>query len=432
MVQLQSVVILALVLGASALLLVSHMMLERIRSTQVERVNFPARTAREMQELSTTRTGLSERGVRLLAQHASLLRQTMNATTWAHEKTVVLVWDKTRVYGTWWEPQRAAWLAPCNVPCEWTTDRSRLREAQAIAFTLDAPVPKGALAARLPGQRTIGVSLENLQQHGRFYALARDVGLADILITYELDAQVPRPYFDPGYYEPLDPRRLKAIKPKHARPAIAAFISNCESQDALSRLAVLGALSAYLPVHHYGKCGHNTELPDTRSAPDWGARKLGTVARYHFLAAMENSLALDYVSEKVYHALLVGTIPIYLGAPNIWDLLPCDKAQPCIVHVADFLDARGEVDAPRLGAHLHHLASNETAYRQYLRWRERPPPQRLVDLAEIGRHGAYCRACHCLRGRLGCDATSTAGSAIASETTGGDVRRLELSTARAI
>jgi hypothetical protein len=104
------------------------MVLERIRSPFVERVNFPARSAREMQALTTSRTGLSERGVRLVAQQASLLRRTMNATTWADEKTVVLVWNPARVYGTWWEPKRAAWLAPCNVRCEWTTDRARLRD----------------------------------------------------------------------------------------------------------------------------------------------------------------------------------------------------------------------------------------------------------------------------------------------------------------
>ena len=59
--------------------------------------------------------------------------------------------------------------------------------------------------------------------------LARQLGLADILITYELDAQVPRPYFDPGYYEPLDPRRLKAVKPK---AVVAVKLKrNGESED---------------------------------------------------------------------------------------------------------------------------------------------------------------------------------------------------------
>lgn len=374
-----------------------------VRRLTFERANFPAHSSRELQGLTGGKTGVSERGSRLIAAHAAALRDTMNATTWREERTVVLVWDTERLYGTWWEPPRPAWLAPCNVHCEWTTNRSRLGEADAIAFTLDAPVPSELLAARRPGQRTIGVSLENLQQHDRFHALAHELRAADLLITYELDSHVPRPYFEPGYFEPANPSRLKRPKPKEHGAAVAAFISNCERQGELSRLGVLAELAAFVPVHHYGRCEHNTELPHTRSARDWGAKKLGVVARYRFLSAMENSLALDYVSEKLYHALLVGTIPLYLGAPNVYDFLPCDRTQPCIIHVADYLDRHGRLEAPRLGALLNHLAANETAFAQYFKWRERPAPQRFVDLAELGRHAASCRACHCLRGRLLCD-----------------------------
>jgi hypothetical protein len=37
---------------------------------------------------------------------------------------------------------------------------------------------------------------------------------------------------------------------------------------------------------------------------------------------MENSIAYDYVSEKVLDALRAGCIPIYLGAPNVRSFLP--------------------------------------------------------------------------------------------------------------
>lgn len=368
-----------------------------------ERANFPAHSAREVQQLAKAHDGVTDRGSRLIAAHAAALRRTMSAGTWAEERTVVLVWEPARVYGTWWEPARPGWLAPCNVRCEWTTDRARLGEADAIAFSLDEPVPAELLAARLPGQRTIGVSLENLQQRDRFHALARQLALADVLITYELDAHVPRPYYEPGYFEPAQLGRLRRRKPKPHGAAIAAFISNCERQGALSRLDLLSALSAHVPVHHYGRCGHNTQAPSNKRAEDWGAKKLGVVGRYRFLSAMENSYALDYVSEKLYHALLVGTVPLYLGAPNVYDFLPCDRDQPCLIHVADFLDRHGQLEAARLGAYLQHLAANETAFAQYFRWRERPAPQRFLDLAEIGRHAASCRACHCLRGRLLCE-----------------------------
>ena len=40
---------------------------------------------------------------------------------------------------------------------------------------------------------------------------------------------------------------------------------------------------------------------------------------------MENSLAQDYVTEKVYDALAAGCLPIYYGAPNI-GTAPADRA----------------------------------------------------------------------------------------------------------
>ena len=44
--------------------------------------------------------------------------------------------------------------------------------------------------------------------------------------------------------------------------------------------------------------------------------------RYRYCIAIENSVAVDYVSEKVYDALVAGCLPIYLGAPNFQDFIP--------------------------------------------------------------------------------------------------------------
>ena len=40
-------------------------------------------------------------------------------------------------------------------------------------------------------------------------------------------------------------------------------------------------------------------------------------SRYKFCIAIENSLATDYVTEKIYDSLAAGCLPIYYGAPNI-------------------------------------------------------------------------------------------------------------------
>ena len=50
--------------------------------------------------------------------------------------------------------------------------------------------------------------------------------------------------------------------------------------------------------------------------------KFKILKNYKFSICFENSQINGYVSEKIYDCFHVGTIPIYLGAPNIKDLIP--------------------------------------------------------------------------------------------------------------
>lgn len=365
-----------------------------------ERVNFPAHSAREIQELFASPDGLTARGQALIGRYAQALKARHRTS---HNKTLVVVWNEP-IFGVHWEAKKPVWVKPCDIPCEWTRDRDRLGEADAVAISLDFPLPV-PLPARRPGLAFVAASMENLQRRGEFHTLGPRLGRADLLITYELDAHVPRPYLEPPFLKRRDRSPVK-----RGDAAIAAFISNCNTQAAgdLDRLHILRQLARLVPVHHYGRCDHNTNMEATGNRRrDWGARKLEVAASYRFLAAMENSLALDYVSEKVYHALAVGTVPVYLGAPNIYDFLPCNRTKPCIVHVAAFVEANGRVNTVRLARHLQHLAANETAYGEYLAWRHEPWPPRFKALASFNRLAASCRVCHCLQGDHGCSAGHT-------------------------
>jgi len=88
------------------------------------------------------------------------------------------------------------------------------------------------------------------------------------------------------------------------------------------------------------------------------------------LQAMENSVELDYVSEKVYHALESGCIPIYYGAPNVADYVP----EP------DSIIDYAQLGSPAaLLAELERLAGNDTAYQAKMAWRKKP----LKDLSPV-------------------------------------------------
>jgi len=52
------------------------------------------------------------------------------------------------------------------------------------------------------------------------------------------------------------------------------------------------------------------------------AEKLQTLAQYRFCLCFENSRFAGYVSEKLFDCFFAGTVPIYLGAPDIERYIP--------------------------------------------------------------------------------------------------------------
>jgi len=60
--------------------------------------------------------------------------------------------------------------------------------------------------------------------------------------------------------------------------------------------------------------------------------KYETLARYTFAVCFENMIMPGYITEKIFDCFFVGTIPIYLGAPDIEDYVPKD----CFIDMRDF------------------------------------------------------------------------------------------------
>ncbi|MGH2443366.1 MAG: glycosyltransferase family 10 domain-containing protein, partial [Chloroflexota bacterium] len=88
------------------------------------------------------------------------------------------------------------------------------------------------------------------------------------------------------------------------------------------------------------------------------------------------------VTEKFFDTLLAGSVPVYLGAPNINQFAPGDR---CFIDVADF-------DEPRLLAeHLLFLSAHPEQFLRYLHWKHQPLPEHFLRFAEISRVDALTR-----------------------------------------
>jgi hypothetical protein len=97
------------------------------------------------------------------------------------------------------------------------------------------------------------------------------------------------------------------------------------------------------------------------------------ISRYAFYLAFENATERDYVSEKIYDAFVAGTVPVYLGAPNVEDFLPAPK---CAIFARDFASAE------ELAHHLLELRANRRRYDEYLQWRHEPFSASFLRLSE--------------------------------------------------
>ena len=269
---------------------------------------------------------------------------------------VPLILFYTRVFG---RPVDIAAAPACTVPVVWTNDRRRLSEADAVVFHLPNH-PEIGDARKYPGQIWVAWSMESVVN----YPIMADAAFMrhfDVVMTYETGSDVWTPYLpDAGWWEAA---RHVPIPPKPERAPAVHFQSSSFNKS--GRDTFIAELSRHIAVDCYGRYRPNREI----IGPDLGRQtKLDTIGRYHFCLALENSIAPDYVTEKMFDPLAAGTVPVYLGAPNAAAFVPDNS----------FIDAASCGTPAELAAYLRHLIETPQAYAAYLAWRSNPLPEKLA------------------------------------------------------
>ena len=101
------------------------------------------------------------------------------------------------------------------------------------------------------------------------------------------------------------------------------------NSDVYWRGKVYADLSKFKKVDLFGR--HNRQLlkelhPECIQPQKRYGEKLCVLRKYKYTIVVENSMQRDYVTEKIYDAMLSGAIPIYIGAPNLHMFTPWPKA----------------------------------------------------------------------------------------------------------
>ncbi|XP_041826860.1 alpha-(1,3)-fucosyltransferase 7 isoform X3 [Melanotaenia boesemani] len=227
-----------------------------------------------------------------------------------------------------------------------------------VALALQSPAQsKGELiqgSQKLPielqrpqGQRWAWMSLESLAHNGNLQKFAN---IFNMTISYRRDADVTIPYGE------LQPKKagdhVVEESPANKTSLVCWVVSNYQNNH--KRSQVYKALDALVPVKVYGRWA-NAPLSSTDLLP--------TISHCYFYLAFENSLAKDYITEKLWNnAYKSGAVPVVLGPP-ISDYKAV-APNHSFIHVDEFTSIN------EMGEFLQQLANDQKRYSEYFTWKQ--------------------------------------------------------------
>ena len=109
-----------------------------------------------------------------------------------------------------------------------------------------------------------------------------------------------------------------------------------------------------MALSFYPECAKDPNEP-----PKWWDHLHCAMSHYKFVLAIENTETESYVTEKLFYALDSGAVPIYFGAPNVWDFVPPHS----------IIDGSKFGSMEELASYVKALANDPVAYAEYHAWR---------------------------------------------------------------
>lgn len=250
--------------------------------------------------------------------------------------------------------------------CEVYNDPNLLNESHAVFFHMPTFKPKLNPTFRSPNQKWILFGKESPRRF--YYPLQKQH--FNITMTYRQDSDIFVPY------DYIRPRSIADPPISHnfavGKSRIVYWMSsNCDSTS--RRLNYVKELGKHIDVAIYGACGNLTCRSKNESCNEY------MNATYKFYIAFENSICIDYVTEKLYRTLHWDVVPIVLGGANYSAILPRKS----------YIDIRDFASPKELAKYLIYLDKNDTKYNEYFTWR------RYYEFHSQPRWGQIlCSLCH--------------------------------------
>ncbi|XP_058123234.1 alpha-(1,3)-fucosyltransferase C-like [Anopheles ziemanni] len=245
---------------------------------------------------------------------------------------------------------------------------SSVAEYDAVVFHVATPLDVSLPKVRAPKQIYVAAIMES-PAHTK-HLLALDTDYFNWTMTYRLDSdvlfnylnivdiesgEVISPGLSPtwrnGHREYVNESLIATVSQK--RKMAAQFVSHCGALSERDRL-VQHMQSAGLEVDVYGSCG---PLKCPRGNPECDTM-LDTT--YWFYLSFENSLCVDYVTEKLYNALKHTIVPVVFGGADYERFVP----------PGSYINAQDYATVNELVDYLFYLMDNPKEYAKYFWWKE--------------------------------------------------------------
>lgn len=233
-------------------------------------------------------------------------------------------------------------------------------------------------------------------RHPEFAKYMRRLSLGNLKKCYAIStntSQSPQifslPYF---LHNLLDEYHLFVLPNKQVslnnNKKFCAFIVN--DGRSRGRINFCRALAKYKHIDYYGKALHNTKFPKQllnkyQHSHNIENQRHAVLSMHHtnymnqelfqdykFAICFENSVADDYITEKLPNAILSGSIPIYKGAKNVGDFFNTKR----FINYHDYEYYQAMIDK------VIELNQDDAKYQEMLAqpiFKNNTPPQRWVN-----------------------------------------------------
>ncbi|KAF6729835.1 Alpha-(1,3)-fucosyltransferase 9 [Oryzias melastigma] len=229
--------------------------------------------------------------------------------------------------------------------CFLTTDRSLYSKADGVLIHHRDIAPDLSNLPKLQRpsfQKWIWMNMESPSNSAKLPGIAN---LFNLTLSYRLDSGISVPS---GSLLTVDTEDF--VLPKKTN-LVCWIVSNWNENHV--RAKYYKEMSKYAPIQVFGQA-FGRPIPNDQYS--------STMSSCRFYLAFENSIHKDYITEKLFNPLSLGTVPVVLGPSrqNYENLIPGSS----FIHVNDFKSPRELVE------YLNVLEKNETKYLRYFEWRK--------------------------------------------------------------